>query len=105
MSKQQLILIGLLAAAAAAQLSFAPHFSFLEGKWPAWINLIDATVLIIALFEKRSHRLAWAAAILGGAAIDLYSDGFFGLWVAGLLAAVLFIKFIIKKYVRIPSYW
>ena len=74
MSKQQLILTGLLAAIAAVQLSFAPHFSFLEGKWPAWINLIDVEVIVIALFEKRSHRLAWFAALFCGAIIDLYSD-------------------------------
>ena len=105
MSKQQLVLAGLLVLVAAIQVSFAPHFSFLDDKWPEWINLIDAAVVMIALFEKRSHRLSWIAVIFGGSVIDLYSDGFFGFWIGILLAVVIFIKFIVKKYVRIPSYW
>lgn len=105
MSKQQLVLAGSLAMIAAIQVSFVPHFSFLDGKWPEWINLIDASVIMIALLEKRSHRLSWFAAIFGGAIIDLYSDGFFGLWIGILLVAVVFVKVVVKKYVRIPSYW
>ncbi len=87
------------------QTSFLPHFYFLAGRWFEWINFITLSIIAIALFEKRRRRFAWAAGAWGGFLLDIYSQRFFGFWMIALLAAVLAIKFLIKKYVRIPSFW
>lgn len=97
--------LALFLLAAILQTSFLPHFSFLGGWWFEWMNLITLPILAIAVFEKRRRRFAWTAAAWGGFLLDIYSQRFFGFWVIALLAMVLIIKLLIKKYVRIPSFW
>ncbi len=105
MNKKAAIIIAILGIFGIIQASIAPHFLFLGGTWLGWLNLVDAAVAAVALFEKRGNRLGWWAAAWGGVLLDLYSGRFFGFWIIILLGIVAFIKLIIKKYVRIPSYW
>ncbi|MCU0652851.1 MAG: hypothetical protein MUD10_01160 [Candidatus Pacebacteria bacterium] len=102
MSRKSLVIILTLVFLALAQISFAPHF--IVGWWFAWFNLIDVPVLVVALLEKRKNNLGWAAAFLGGIILDMYS-AHFGMWLAIMVGSVAFIKFILKKYVSIPSFW
>jgi len=104
MNKRQTLLAVMLGVLALIQVSFAPHFLILNHGWFKWFNLIAVAVVVMALFERKSNKFSWAAAVLGGAFLDFYSNPF-GVWIAILIIAVAFIKFILKKYVRIPSYW
>jgi len=105
MTKKELAVIGILGILAIIQVSFVPHFKILAVEWSRWINFIDTAVIVIAFFERRRGRLGWIAALSGGIFLDLFSGRFFGFWIALLLAAVGFIKMVLKKYVRIPSFW
>jgi len=105
MSKKDAAIVAILTILAVAQTSFMPHFEAFRPKWLPGLNFIDAAVAIIALFERRRHKSSWLAAVLGGAISDLYSSWFFGFRIAVYLVLVALIKFVIKKYVRVPSYW
>lgn len=95
----------LLLLMAILQTSFLPHFAILGKGRFEWINLITLSVFVIALFEKRRRRFSWFAAVWGGFLLDIYSQRFFGFWIITFLTIILMIKFLIKKYVRIPSFW
>ncbi|MFA6376512.1 MAG: hypothetical protein WCX69_03895 [Candidatus Paceibacterota bacterium] len=104
MNKQRVFLAAMLVALALIQVSLAPHFLIGGMVWFKWLNFIDVAVVAIALFEKKSNKFSWAAAVAGGVFLDLYSNPF-GVWIVILIGAVALIKFILKKYVWIPSYW
>jgi hypothetical protein len=105
MNKGNVLALFLLAMLAVAQTSLAPHLALFRYPWFEWVNFVDVAVVVIAVFEKRSRRFSWIAAVLGGFFLDLYSTRFFGIWILAMLAAVAFIKLTLKKYVRIPSFW
>lgn len=106
MSKRELVVFFILGILAIVQVSFVPHFGFFAGKWFEWANFVDVAVLVIATFEHRRGRLAWVAALWGGIFLDIYSSGrFFGFWIGLLLVLVAGVKLVLKKYVRIPSFW
>lgn len=105
MNKKKAAIIVVFVVLLILQTSFVPHFKIFESGWFEWINFIDLAVVVIALFEHRRNGFGWLAAILGGIFLDLYSGRFFGFWILALLALVALIKFAVKKYVRIPSYW
>jgi len=104
MTKRQLFLVAALGAAALVQVSLAPHFLVAGQAWMRWINFVAVTIAVIAVFEKKNNKFSWVAAFTGGVFLDLYSNPF-GLWIVILVGAVAFIKLILKKYVRIVSYW
>jgi hypothetical protein len=87
------------------QTTIAPHFWFFDFPWFEWLNFITVPLAIFALFERRRNNLSWAAAILGGFILDVYSQRFFGFWIILLTVLTALIKFAVKKYVRIPWYW
>ena len=103
MSGREIAIIAFFLFLVIIQASFAPHLD-LPGQWSDWLNMVDIAVAVIALFEKRKHRASWIAALSGGIFLDIYSE-FFGFWILILLALVALIKFVLKKYVRIPSFW
>jgi len=105
MSKPEFVAVFCLGLLAIFQVSFAPHLKIFSGDWFKWINFIDLAVLVIALFERRRGAVGWLAALWGGIFLDMYSDRFFGFWMIVLFAIVGAIKLILKKYVRIPSFW
>lgn len=104
MNRKDLIIVGILGMLAMIQASFMPHLP-LDLKLPPWVNLVNLAVVIIALFEKRKNNMGWVAAFWGGIFLDMYSGGFLGYWILILIGGVAFIKLILKKYVRIPSFW
>ena len=104
MSRKELVIIAILGFLAIIQTSFVPHFG-LPFERLSWVNLIDCAVFAIALFEKRENRVGWVTAFWGGIFLDIYSDQFFGFWILILLAIVAVVKLVLKKYVRIPSFW
>ena len=104
MNRKEFAIVVILGCLAVIQTSFAPHLA-LPWEWLSWLNIINLAVVIIALFEKRRNQVGWIAAFWGGIFLDIYSTRFFGFWILILIVAVAFIKFILKKYVQIPSFW
>ncbi len=105
MSGKKIIALLVLAAVAASQATLTARFWVADQPWFEWINFATLAVLTIAIFEKRRRGFSWLAAIAAGFFLDIYSQRFFGFWIILLLAAVAAVKFAVKKYVRIPSYW
>jgi hypothetical protein len=98
------IIIGLVAIG-LFQNSFLSRFAIFQPGWFMWINPVTAIVATAALFERRQNRFSWWLAVCGGAVMDIFSEHFFGFWLLVLLTLAAVIKFVIKKYVQIPSYW
>lgn len=104
MNRKEFLIVLAIGFIGIFQVSFAPHLEF-PIKWLSWLNLVDMSVIAVALFERRRNRMSWVLALEGGIFMDIYSSRFFGFWILILLAAVAFIKLVLKKYVRFPSYW
>ena len=83
------------------QTSFLIHFKALFG-WQAGFGLILIAVILINLFESPSKNGGIFSALFGGFFLDIFSENFIGFWILISIAIALFIKFIFKKYVRIP---
>jgi len=66
------------------------------------LNFILIVVIFINLFESSQEKLGISSAFIGGFFLDIFSENFLGFWILILLATAIFIKFIFKKYVRIP---
>jgi len=104
MNKKDLAIIAALGFMGIIQVSFAPYLA-MPWEWLSWVNLVDAAVVLIALFEKRRNKMSWVAAFWGGIFLDMYSVRFFGFWTLILIGVVAFVKVILKKYVQLPSFW
>lgn len=96
-----LILIIFLYILVLLQTSFLPYF-YIFGLLP---NLVLITVILINLFEKQQENLGIFSAFIGGFFLDIFSKGFLGINFIGfniliLLGIAIFIKFILKSYVR-----
>lgn len=106
MSGKSIIIVVAFYILAIIQVSFVSRFSFLFAfGWLGYLNFVALAAIGIALFERSRNNVGWLAALWGGFFLDLYSERFFGLWIVALLAAVFIIKRILKRYVRIPSFW
>lgn len=75
--------------------------SFFLGLKTGWLfpNLILVIALSTAFLEKEKYSATVSAALFGGFFWDVFSEEFFGYHVILLLAASLFIRQIIRKYV------
>lgn len=80
------------------QSGFLAHFR-LFGVFP---NLILILVVVVNLWEEPKNRFGVFVAFFGGLLVDVFSSRPIGFNVLIFLAAVLFIKVILKNYVRIP---
>lgn len=87
------------------QASFWPRFDLFSGSWLRYLNAVLAFVVVFSLFEKRKEGGSLAAAAFGGLFLDLYSENFFGFWTIILLSSATLIKFILRRYVRVPTFW
>jgi len=106
MSAKNFLVIVFLFLLSVAQAGFAARFDFVYRYWwLGYVNLIALSTVAAALFEKRRNNLSWAMALWGGFFLDMFSSRFFGFWMIIMAAAVFLIKNIIKRYVRIPSFW
>ena len=78
--------------------------SFLIYILPAGLipNLIVGFVALFAVFEKKDRNTKYAAAIVGGLLLDMFSQNIFGFWTVLLITLVLLLQVIIGNYVRTP---
>jgi hypothetical protein len=105
MSAKSVFIIVFLSLFVLIQTSFLSRLSLFSGSWLRYANIVLLSVVVFGLFERRGKNASFAAAVFGGAMLDLYSELFFGFWVCVLLAATLFTKLVIRKYVRVPTFW
>jgi len=102
--KKILILIPFFYILTLFQTSFLIHFNiFLEGGFGGWTpNLILIAVILITVFERPEKNLGIFLAFIGGFFLDIFSENFIGFHILVLVILALLIKFILRKYVRIP---
>jgi len=84
------------------QTSFLIHFNF---GWQLGVFLILIFVAFINFFESPSKKTGIYSALFAGFFLDIFSTtplNFFGFWILIFLGVSLFIKFILRKYVRVP---
>ena len=84
---------------ALLQASFFPHFSLGH-----LLNLVLIVVVLINLFEARKEKSGLFSAFFGGFFLDIFSENFIGFWILILLAISIFIKFVLRKHVRLPIF-
>ncbi|MFA5432013.1 MAG: hypothetical protein WC319_03965 [Candidatus Paceibacterota bacterium] len=77
----------------SSYLSFFTFFSFLL-----------LFVLVVNLLEEPQGRLGLFSAFFFGLLLDIYSAHYIGLIALSFLISSLLLKFILFKYVRIPSF-
>ncbi|MFH0969314.1 MAG: rod shape-determining protein MreD [Patescibacteria group bacterium] len=85
---------------ALLQTSFLVSFN-ISGIIP---DAIIISVILINLFEDSGEKFGFLAAFIGGFFLDLFSSDFIGLHILILIAVSFFVKFILRRYVRIPTF-
>ncbi len=89
---------------ALLQMSFLAHFKLFGIN----LNFLLLGVILLNLLEKSEGRLGILAALTAGFFLDLSSFGdkaiFFGFYTLISLSLSLFIKFVIRNYVKIPNF-
>jgi hypothetical protein len=105
MSAKIVFIIFLLCLLALIQMGFLARLDLIGNSWLRYFNIIIMFVVIFAFFERRKENASFTAAVFGGVLLDLYSENFFGFWVLILLTVVLLTKFVVRKYVRVPTFW
>lgn len=80
------------------QTSFLVHF----GKFGECLNLILISVIVWNLIESRKNLFGLLNAVIGGFFLDAFSNQIFGFYILILLITAISIKFVLKKYVKIP---
>ena len=66
------------------------------------INLLLILTIIWNIFEETNNYLGIIIAFTSGFFLDIFSSGLMGYNIVILLISAYFIKYIFKKYVRIP---
>jgi len=82
------------------QTSFLIHFN-IKGFIP---NLILIAIILINFFEEKDKIAGIYAAFIGGFFLDIFSEKSFGLYILISIVMAIFIKYVIKRHVRIPSF-
>lgn len=67
-------------------------------------NLVFGFVILLALFEAEEYNTKFAAAIVGGFLLDVYSAKPFGFWTLLLVTSVFLIQTLVANYVRTPTF-
>ncbi len=78
--------------------SFFIHFNFFR----FFPNIILVSQILITLFEDPNKNLAIFSAVSAGFFWDIFSENSIGFGILTLLLASVFLKIVLKKYVRIP---
>ncbi|PIS39688.1 MAG: hypothetical protein COT33_00700 [Candidatus Nealsonbacteria bacterium CG08_land_8_20_14_0_20_38_20] len=78
------------------QTSFLVHFSAL--------NLILISIFFFNLFEKSEENFGLISALIGGFFLDIFSERAIGFYILILFLLSLFIKLILRRYIRIPIF-
>lgn len=100
MIKKILILIFVLYFLIIFQTSFLVHFNVAG----LTLNLATAFVIIWNFLESPKKKTGIILAFIGGFFLDIFSSHFIGFNVLILLTFSVFIKYFLKKYVRIPFF-
>lgn len=98
--KSSVGIILLFVALSLLQVSFLPHF-------PLWGVVFNGTGILLVLWafgESPTSFLSIFGAIAGGATLDVFSATFFGFWILLFFFGVLFVKYIVRNYVRLPLF-
>lgn len=66
------------------------------------LNFVLILVIFINLFEERRGNFGLLASIIGGFFIDVFSSSAIGFHVLILAGASLFVKMILRRYMRLP---
>lgn len=82
------------------QTSFMPFF----GIKGLTINLILVLVILINFFEVPEKKIGLWSAFIAGFFLDVWSSMPFGIEILIFVLVAIFIKFIVKKYVQVPSF-
>ena len=98
MIKKTLFLILLSYVLVLFQASFLVHFQ-IAGMV---VNLVFISVLLWNFFEREESVFGVVHAFFGGLFLDIFSQRLIGFHIVILVAIALFLKFIFKRYVRIP---
>jgi len=87
------------------QTSFFPHFQqfLLAPHFGGGVIWVIITVILINLFQNQKENLGFFSAFFGGFFLDIFSENFIGFHILILVAIAFFIKFILRKHVRIPA--
>lgn len=96
--KKLLILIIFFYILALLQTSFFIHFSFFRFS----PNIILISQILITLFEDPNKNLAIFSAVSAGFFWDIFSGNLIGFGIFTLLLISVFLKIVLRKYVRIP---
>lgn len=78
--------------------SFFIHFNF----FPFFPNIILIFQILITLFEDPNKNLAIFSAVSAGFFWDIFSENPIGFSILILLSISVFLKIVLRKYVRIP---
>ncbi|MDO8436429.1 MAG: hypothetical protein Q7S82_03600 [bacterium] len=100
--RKVIILLFFLYILVLVQAGFFAHFPIF-GFFP---NFIFIFVIIINIFEKPKDKLGLCAGFLGGFFLDIFSlsnNLFFGFYTLISLFLVICIKFILMRYVQLPT--
>ena len=98
MIKSSILLILFFYILALIQTSFLTYFN-VSGIVP---NLILVSVILINLFQRTENPSGLIGAVIGGFFLDVFSNRPIGFEILILLLVAIFIKVILKNYVRIP---
>lgn len=94
--KKNLIFIIIIYVLVLLQASFFVHFNFF------FLNFVFLSVILLNLFEKLKSPSGLIISLIGGLLLDIYSSRPIGFYVLILGITAIFIKFFLRKYVRIP---
>lgn len=97
--KKSLILILFFYFLTLIETSFSAHF----GIMAVVPNLVLITVLLLNFFEAPEKKYGILAAFIGGLFLDIFSARPIGISVLFLVLLAIFLKLVLKNYVRIPS--
>ncbi|MFC1789854.1 rod shape-determining protein MreD [Patescibacteria group bacterium] len=81
------------------QTGFMPHFSF----FGLTLNLILIIVILINFLEKPENKSGLMTAFFGGIFLDVFSTNFIGFYVVICLIIALFLKYVLRQYIKIPT--
>ncbi len=82
------------------QTSFLVHFAVF-GRTP---NLVALIAVLWSIFEKKEKLGGFYVAVIAGLFLDIFSNGFIGTNIVILAIIAALIKFVVKKYVKIPFF-
>ncbi|KKQ68651.1 MAG: hypothetical protein US88_C0002G0098 [Parcubacteria group bacterium GW2011_GWA2_38_27] len=82
------------------QTSFLVHFAVFGRT----LNFVAFAVILWNIFERKENSRGFYVAGMAGLFLDIFSTGFIGANFATLIIVSALIKFLLKRYVKIPFF-